>query len=117
MRKWQNLVENGGKDVSSPPLVIHGDKDPMLQVKFTDDAVNITADLQVEYIRDPGVEHTGAVTATQRMWMEWIGERFAGKAVEIGLVRREVKVARHLEYYQDKINWFFGSATEFWHTP
>ncbi|KAH6673066.1 hypothetical protein B0J14DRAFT_627421 [Halenospora varia] len=72
---------------------------------------------QVEYIRDPGVEHTGAVTATQWMWMEWVGERFAGKAVEIGLVRREVKVARHLEDYQDKMNWFLGGATEFWHTP
>ena len=81
VRKYQALSSNGGKEIKGPLLVIHGEGDPNLNVAVTTKAVEETLHAypqsKIEYARLPGVSHVPALTASQRLWMEWIAERFS----------------------------------------
>ncbi|KAF4628537.1 hypothetical protein G7Y89_g9614 [Cudoniella acicularis] len=120
VQKFQEITENGGKAVAGPLLIIHGEKDALLAIKSTDEAVAKTADMfpkaQVEYLRVPGAGHTAALTSTQWIWMDWIAKRFAGEAHKEGVKIRDVKVAMPLSSYQPRTNFWLASATEYYHT-
>lgn len=97
-RHHQALTSNGGKAIKGPLLVAHGKTDPILSVEVVENAVKRTADLfpssQIEYASLPNVTHVAALAASQRLWMDWIGDRFAGRAVESTCHSHELACAR-----------------------
>jgi pimeloyl-ACP methyl ester carboxylesterase len=120
VQKFQDLVMNGGKKIQGPLLVIHGEVDPQLSVNVTTNAVNKTMELfpssQLEYVRLPGVSHVPALNAAQRLWMDWIAERFANVAPKPYCKGVELVSARPTTSYQPELNWFIGLATAFYQT-
>ena len=116
IRKYQDLIVTGGKKISGPLLVIQGESDPIVGAELTTKAVDKTAELfpesQLTYIRLPGVSHVPSLLASQRMWMDWIGDRFAGRLVEPGCHRSVASPPRPVASYQPELNWFVKAASE-----
>ncbi|KAF2464809.1 prolyl aminopeptidase-like protein [Lindgomyces ingoldianus] len=121
IQRYQTLVLNGGKAIAKPLLVIHGEADPNLNITVTAAAVEETVqkfpDAPLEFIRVPGVTHNAALTSSQRVWMDWISDRFAGKATCSTGGEMETKAARPLDAYQPELNWYLSLATAFYQTP
>ncbi|MCJ1465568.1 hypothetical protein MMC07_004186 [Pseudocyphellaria aurata] len=120
-QKYHSLVSNGGKKIGGPLLVIHGDSDPRVSSEVTANAVNNTADSfpssQLEYVLLPHITHTPALTASQRLWMEWIADRFAGRVVKSHCQRSTLPHARPGASYQDEQNWYLQSAKHLYQAP
>ena len=122
VQKFHSLIGNGGQAVGGPLLVIHGETDQFLNVNVTTTAIEETMKkhpaAQLEYIRVPGVTHVPTITSSQRVWMDWIANRFSGK--ELGTstaARSELKSAVPVEAYQPELNWYLALATQFFQTP
>lgn len=85
-QKHQHLTSNGGKAIKGPLLVTHGKSDPVLSATVVENAVKKTVDRfpssQIQYVSLPNVTHVSALAASQRLWMDWIADRFAGQVVE-----------------------------------
>ncbi|KAI4219032.1 MAG: hypothetical protein L6R36_008605 [Xanthoria steineri] len=115
------VVENDGKEVGGPLLVIHGECDDRLCIDATAMAVENTAaawpDSRLEFIRLPGVSHVPALQAGQRVWMDWIADRFAGRPVKQGVTTTTLNPARPGRSYQKEHNWYLEAATEPFHAP
>ncbi|MCJ1261429.1 hypothetical protein MMC22_001293 [Lobaria immixta] len=115
VQKYQNLVSNGGRPVAGPLLVIHGDGDQTIPIQQTTRAVDRTCELypqsQLEYVKLAGVSHVPAMYASQRIWLKWIEDRFAGVAVPRECHRSNFSSARPYQYYQKELNWFLSFAT------
>lgn len=120
-RQYQDLTSNGGKAIKGPLLVTHGKLDPILSVAVVENAVKRTAELfpssQIEYASLPNVTHVSALAASQRLWMDWIGDRFAGQAVEPTCHSHELACARPHSSQQSDQNWYLESATQPYHAP
>lgn len=120
-RQYQDLTSNGGKAIKGPLLVTHGKSDPILSLAVVENAVKRTADLfpssQIEYASLPNVTHVAALAASQRLWMAWIGDRFAGRAVEPTCHYHELTCARPDGSQQIDQNWYLESATRPYHAP
>ena len=120
-RQYVDLTSNGGKTIKGPLLITHGKADPILTVAVVEKAVKRTADLfpssQIEYVCLPNVTHEPALVASQRVWMDWIGDRFAGKAVEPGCHSRELSCARPDSSQQNGRNWFLESPKQPFQVP
>ena len=120
-RQYLALTSNGGKAIEGPLLITHGKLDEVLDVAVVEKAVKGTADLfpssQIEYVSLPNVTHVSALPASQRLWMDWIGDRFAGRAVESGCHSHELACARPHGSQQSDPNWYLESATQPYHAP
>lgn len=120
-RQYQDLTSSGGKAIKGPLLVTHGKLDPILSVAVVENAVKRTADLfpssQIEYASLPNVTHVSALVASQRLWMDWIGDRFAGRVVEPTCHSHELACARPHGSQQSDQNWYLESATQPYHAP
>lgn len=108
LQKYLSLVSNGGKDIRRPLLVIHGEADPQLSSKVTTDAVINTAakfpGTQLKYALLRYVTHAPSVAASQRLWMDWIADRSAGRTVEFRCERctlplRQPKLPYPVDYH------------------
>lgn len=86
MLKYTSITANGGQKISEPLLVIHGEGDNGLDFRLTKKAVDETVSRfpasQLQFVQLPHSTHGGALTGSQRVWMEWIADRFAGKPAE-----------------------------------
>lgn len=120
-RKQQQLTSNGGKPIAGPMLIIHGKADPVLIVAAVESAVKKTAEVSseawIEYVALPNVSHEAALTAAQSVWMDWIGDRFAGRELKPGCHWRELDRARPDDAYQADQNWYVEAATKPYHAP
>ena len=120
-RKYQDLTSTGGKAIRGPLLVIHGKQDPILSIEVVENAVKRTAELfpsaQIEYASLPNVTHVSALVASQRLWMDWIGDRFAGRALESRCHSHELACARPHGSQQSDQNWYLEAATRPYHAP
>ncbi|KAL8703596.1 MAG: hypothetical protein Q9201_003221 [Fulgogasparrea decipioides] len=118
---YRERVANGGKEISGPLLVIHGDSDPRLSSLLVTAAAKKTVELHptssIDLVLLPHVTHTPALTAGQRIWMDWIADRFAGRAVDAGHRQFRVTPARPEPSYLPEQNWFLAPATKFFHAP
>lgn len=112
------LTSNGGKAIKGPLLITHGKSDSILNVAVVEKAIKTTADLfpscQIEYVSLPDVSHVAALPASQHLWMDWIRNRFAGRAVDSGCHSRELACARppavpHSSQQIDP-NWYLESG-------
>ncbi|KAL8957789.1 MAG: hypothetical protein Q9193_005027 [Seirophora villosa] len=107
-----------GKAVAGPLLVVHGEKDELLQMNYTALAVREAVraspgNKEVEYVVLPGVGHDAALTAGHRLWMDWIADRFTGKKSRHGRGERvELTPARPVGSYQGDLNWYLASTAE-----
>jgi acetyl esterase/lipase len=122
IQQYQDLIRNGGRAIAEPLLVIKGEADSNLAYSVAAAAFNKTLesfpDAPIAFIRLPGVAHDPALTASQWLWMDWIADRFAGKDAhgDTGGQELQVKAARPLGAYQPELNWYLGSATQFYQT-
>ena len=121
VHEYHSMIENGGKTIKAPLLVIHGEDDDKVSAKATADAIKSTSDKfpssQLEFVLIPNVGHVPALQASQRLWMEWIADRFAGKDVESAYKRTTMDRARPSTAYQAEQNWYIEPATQFFHAP
>lgn len=121
IRKYGLSTANGGKPIKGPLLVIHGESDVMNSAVTVADAVERTADIfpssQLEFVSLPHVTHTPALGASQRLWMDWIRDRFAGVEVKPRYQRSSLTSARPDTAYHKEMNWYLEPATQFYHTP
>ena len=120
-RRYQALTSNGGEAIEGPLLVVHGKSDPILSVAVVENAARKTARLfpssQLEYVVLPNITHDSALVASQRLWMDWIRDRFAGRAVESGCHFHELTHARPYATQQNDQNWYLESVSKPYHAP
>ena len=121
VQKYQAMISNGGKKIAGPLLVVHGETDDKLNSAMTTAAVDKTAkefpESQLEYVLIPNVTHVPALQASQRLWMEWIADRFAGREAKHQVQRTELPRARPAASYHKEHNWYLEPATQFFHAP
>ena len=118
--EYQEMIATGGKAIGCPMLVVHGEADPRLSPENVKRGVERTRDIQphsqIELVLLPGITHNGALTGSQRLWMEWIADRFAGRPVN-GSTFQRLESARPQDQYSIEQNWYLKQATEFYHAP
>ncbi|KAL8739098.1 MAG: hypothetical protein Q9181_000209 [Wetmoreana brouardii] len=114
-------VENGERQTSGSLLVIHGETDDRLSIEVTANAVKRTGEAwpesRLEFFHLPEISHVSALQASQRLWMDWIADRFAGRAVKQGVKTTTLESARPIRSYQKEQNWYVVAATETFHAP
>ena len=114
--EFVDMTLNGGKDIGGRPLlVIQGDSDPNINIGTTTNAVNRTReaypDARLHYAVLPGITHVGAMYASQRVWLDWIRDRFDRVQVLPGYQSVEIRrPPRPLESYQADPNWILKTA-------
>ena len=85
------------------------------------DAVKKTADLfstnQLEYVTLPCVSHTPAMEASQRLWMDWIGDQFAGVESSPTFRRSVLASVRPSKAYDREIDCYLETDSRFHQTP
>lgn len=81
LQEYGSSTSNENQQIKKPVLIIHEEFDNMNTAPTVSDAVERTADLfpssQLELVLLPHVTHAPALGASQRLWMDWIGDRFA----------------------------------------
>ncbi len=116
VQAFQDLTANGGRRISGPLLVIQGGSDPTVPPQTTTKAVNKTCDsfpdTQLQYVTYTGVTHVPVMFASQRLWLEWIAERFAGAHAEKSCHSSVVSSARPYKSYQQNFNWIIAPVTQ-----
>lgn len=121
VQAYHAMISNGGKPIQGPLLVVHGENDDRISSKSAIEAVSTTAEQypssQPEFVLLPNVTHVPALQASQRLWMEWIADRFAGHEVESRYKRTTLSRARSSASYQPEQNWYIEAATQFFHAP
>ena len=121
VQSYHARISNGGKPIKGPLLVIHGESDDRISSKSAIESANATAELypssQLELVVIPNVTHVPALQASQRLWMEWIADRFAGREAESGYKHTKLSPARPSASYQSEQNWYIAPATDFYHAP
>ena len=119
LRAFHEEISNGGKEIAGPLLVIHGESDDRLSSEVIAKAVDKTAmnfpSSRLEYISIPDVSHVSTLQASQRLWMEWIADRFAGHETKQETQRAVLRSARGAAAYQKEQNWYIEAATQFYH--
>ena len=118
VQSYTNLTRSGGRAITSPLLILQGDADPITPAAPNEAAVNRTCQLypdsQLEYLTFANVTHGPTLYASQRIWLDWIEDRFAGVETPQGCRRSSYKSARPYQYYQQELNWFISLATQFY---
>ena len=113
---YQNLVATGGKEISGPLLVLQGTADTLTPVPVTTRIVNSTSaacpGAAIEYITYEGAEHIPSMYTSQREWLRWIEDRFAGVKVTAGLRTVERKSVLPQINYQSDLNWVLAPVRE-----
>ena len=115
-QQYMSLTSNGGKAIKGPLLITHGTSDPLLSVEVVEQAIKRTVDLfpssQVEYVALPDVTHVSALPASQRVWMDWIGDKFARREVQSTYRSYELTCARPDASRLMDPNWHLQSANQ-----
>ncbi|KAK0511090.1 hypothetical protein JMJ35_006642 [Cladonia borealis] len=126
VQRYHAMIANGGKKIAGPLLVVQGVTDVRFSSNATTKAVNTTAEAfpksQLEYVLLPNVSHVPAIQASQRLWMEWIADRFARREVPHNVQRTKILQlliprARPSASYHRELNWHLAPATKHYHAP
>ncbi|KAI1339311.1 Alpha/Beta hydrolase protein [Xylariaceae sp. FL0016] len=99
-----------GRPFAGPMLVLQGTDDPAVSARGTAAAVDATCGAvrgaQLELVEFGGVSHTPVMFAGQQVWLDWVGDRFAGKAAASGCRRVRHEPLVDVAAYQKDRNWF-----------
>ena len=116
LRDFITKTSNGGKAVSGPLLVLQGLADTNIDAETTTQAIEATAsaclETQLEYHTWEGVTHDPLLYASQRLWLDWIADRFAGKPMAKRYSRKDHKPALPQHRHSSEINWILKGTTE-----
>ena len=109
IQDFVRLASNGGKTICGPLLVLQGLSDPSIDASTTTQAVKDTCSAypgsQVQYVTYPGVTHDPILYASQRVWLDWITERFAGNPVDSQYSEDVASAELDQSQYQMETNW------------
>ncbi|KAL8786447.1 MAG: hypothetical protein Q9213_002763 [Squamulea squamosa] len=118
IHEYQSIAVTGGKKISGPLLVIHGDSDTIVTLPPVTDAVEATAKIcpenHISYHVLPGVSHVPAMYVGQQIWMDWIAARFEGKPLDSGLYNHVAEPIRPERTQLREVNWHIQNTTEPW---
>lgn len=118
VRSYRNLTSNGGKPIGGPLLVIHGNADNVVAYQTAANAVDQTCQnyprAQLEFLTFAHATHEPVMYASQRIWLKWIEDRFAGAPSPQQCVRTNYTSARPYVSYQVEENWYIQLATAFY---
>ena len=121
VRRFQDATQTGRKPFAGPLLVIFGEGDDRLDPALCTTAVEATVRVfpaaKLKYVLLPQVGHVAALTASLRISLDWIAERFRGVPVEEGYEFLRVEAVRPLGEYAKEQNWYPAPATEFYEAP
>lgn len=123
VQRYQELVAVGGKAIGCPVLIVHGAADQRISLSNVKSQVLKTRDAfpdsNIELAILPGITHTPALTAGQRLWMDWTADRFAGRPLpeRMAGTNTVVEPARPVEQFKGEQTWYLKAATEFYHVP
>ena len=117
MREYQDLTGNGGRPISGPLLVVQGTGDVVVSANLTLHFVNETCalypDSEIEYATFEGADHVPTLYASQRIWLDWIAERFEGKPAKRGCGNGTAySPARRVDVYQRELAYYLEIATQ-----
>ena len=116
LQAFDRLASNGGKPIGGPLLVLQGTADMTVFFPVTTAGVNETCvlypDSQLQYMTFAGVDHVPVMYASQRLWLKWIADRFAGVELPRGCQQSNITAARQYQYYQKESNWFLEFAIQ-----
>ena len=117
LQSYRNLTSTGGRPIAGPLLVIHGVADNVVPYQPIATAVDKTCQLypraQLEFATFANATHEPAFFASQRIWLKWIEDRFAGVKIQAKCQRSNYSSARAYQYYQRERNWFIQGITGF----
>ena len=134
---FANISQNGGKPIGRPMLVLQGTADPTVPANGTTAAVNKTCEAfpatQIEYHLYQDVTHSKpcyptlylhsskyrldpSMWVSQRTWLGWIEDRFAGKNASAGCSTTHSTAALPLSNYLEDANWYIEIATQVYET-
>ena len=105
MLLYSNISSAGvGQVIAGPVLVLQGEADTTVPYVIIAQAVNRTCvaylEAKLEFVTFRNVTHVPVLYAGQRVWLDWIAERFAGVEVEDGCTATEYVSARPYKEYQ-----------------
>ncbi|KAI4230675.1 MAG: hypothetical protein L6R40_007973 [Gallowayella cf. fulva] len=120
VKAYQNLITAGGKEISGPMLVLQGTGDMAVTPNITTKYVDLTCAKNprsaIEYITYEGVGHAPTMYTSQRDWLGWIEDRFAGKKQVGGCKKVQRKSALPEVNYQVDLNWVLEYQTRSFQT-
>jgi pimeloyl-ACP methyl ester carboxylesterase len=118
VQAWTKIGGSGGKEIAGPLLVLQGLVDTTVPEVLTTAAVEATRtaypNASIEYLRFDGVDHVPVMYASQRIWLDWIADRFSGKPARSGYTNATYQSANTVmpvESYQGNLNYFLEYAT------
>ena len=115
---YNELTKVGGRPFKGPLLVTQGEKDPIIPHESTAAAVAKTAKADpqgsIDYHLLEGISHVPVLPAALQIWLQWIEDRFEGKAAEKGLRKHEPKPVRPESARQAEANWIIDLQRYSW---
>lgn len=116
IRRFLDLTGAGGKAVAGPMLVLQGTADPLIPEVTVSQSVDETCarhpESSMEYLLVNGTTHVPTLAATQKQWLRWISDRFAGVPVEGGCRSTVMQPFLPIEHYQKETNYFLEWETQ-----
>ena len=107
---YGKLIKSGGAKIAGPLLVLQGEADNIVPYLQTSVAVNETCsafgDSTLEYATFANVTHVPVLAAAQRLWLDWIRDRFAGIKIPGGCSAKRYVSARPYQYYQAETSYY-----------
>ncbi|KAI4866354.1 putative secretory lipase [Hypoxylon rubiginosum] len=117
---YARLANAGGRPFRGPLLVVQGTRDLYIPYDVTTATVRGTCDANpagdLEYLVVNGTGHVPTLDATRPIWLQWIEDRFEGRALEkSGCARTDLASFLPLDRYQSVGNSFpqFAGLPEF----
>lgn len=114
-RAYAERVEYAGKPVGKPMLVLSGSADPVVPPGSIGAAFNWTCGAwprsRITLASFEGVTHVPVLYAGQRVWLDWIADRFAGVEVGEGCAVVNYTSVRDVGFYQREMDYFLELAT------
>lgn len=105
-----------GLPVAGPLLILEGEADLITRQVGQEKAINTTCSLypdsRLEYKTFANVTHVPVMYASQRVWLDWIRDRFAGVETPSGCRRSRVESARPYYEYQEEVIWLIQQAKQ-----
>lgn len=116
IRRFFELTGAGGKQVAGPLMVIQGTADPLIPEVTVTQTVNETCEAYplspLKYLVVNGTTHVPTLFATQKQWLRWISDRFAGVPVDGGCQSMVMQPSLPIEHYQKETNYFLEWETQ-----
>ncbi|KAI9671380.1 MAG: hypothetical protein M1831_004289 [Alyxoria varia] len=112
LEKIDEITAIGGKPLSGPVLVLQGTADKSIPTGRTDDIVKNTCDKQPDeksdlyYVKLEEVGHVPTLIAGQRVWLDWITDRFSGVETGRKCVEQTYRSLLEEEAYEQEVRYY-----------